>query len=125
MTSQILFLLFPLLARYCSFTEHQFLVKANCAILCYNLHSSLIQSIVYSLSCLGQENPCEGISLGSCYVEEESILNTFSAPPDKCSNLCEINNNCRFWRARWDGSLCYLLTSDYQHVSTSNIFTSA
>ena len=84
-----------------------------------------MQSTVYCIRCSSQENPCKGISLGSCIVEEESIINTFSAPPDKCSKLCEINNNCRFWRARWDGSLCYLLTSDYQHVSTSNILTSA
>jgi len=79
MTSQSLFLFFPLLAR-----------------------------------CLGQENPCEDISLGSCIVEEESILNTYSAPPDKCSKLCDVNPTCMFWRSRWDGTLCYLLTSDYQ-----------
>merc|ERR1711934_884288 len=79
MTSQSLFLFFPLLAR-----------------------------------CLGQENPCEGISLGSCIVEEESILNTYSASPDKCSKLCDVNPTCMFWRSRWDGTLCYLLTNDYQ-----------
>ena len=82
----------------------------------------MLQFAIYR--CLGQENPCEGISLGSCIVEEESILNTYSAPPDKCSMLCEINKSCMFWRSRWDGTLCYLLTSDYQHVSTSRNFTS-
>ena len=71
-----------------------------------------------SIRCLGQENPCEGISLGSCFVEEDSILNTYTATPDRCSELCEMNNNCDFWRARWDGTLCHLLISDYQHVRT-------
>ena len=28
-----------------------------------------------------------------------------------------MNNNCEFWRAQWDGTLCHLLSSDYQHVS--------
>ena len=73
------------------------------------------------IRCLGQENPCKNISLGSCKVEEDTILNTYSADPDKCTKLCEINDNCEFWRARWDGTLCYLLTSDYQHVSASSI----
>jgi len=53
--------------------------------------------------------------LGSCDVMEDVILNTFSAAPDKCSKLCKINDNCDFWKARWDGTQCYLLTSNYQH----------
>ena len=75
-----------------------------------------MESAVNSIRC--SESPCVGISLGSCIVEEGSILNTFiSAPPEKCSKLCELNDKCDFWRASWDGALCYLLTSDYQHVS--------
>ena len=88
----------------------------NCSNL-YNCHP-----IAYSSRCLGQENPCEGISLGSCLVEEESILNTYSARPDKCSKLCDMNNNCEFWKARWDGTLCHLLISDYRHVSLISVF---
>ena len=30
-----------------------------------------------------------------------------------------MNDNCKFWRAQWDGELCHLLSSDYQHVSTT------
>ena len=67
---------------------------------------------------MGQENPCEGISLGSCLVEPGSIINTLSFPPDKCAKFCQLDNNCEFWRARWDGTQCHLLSSDYQHVST-------
>ena len=102
-----------------------------------------------SFRCLGQEDPCEGISLGACFVEPGSILKTYTATPDRCSHLktfskssenffeiilktftkpienlstrcsklCEMNNNCEFWRAQWDGTLCHLLSSDYQHVS--------
>ena len=47
------------------------------------------------------ENPCDGISLGSCFVEAESILKTSSACPDRCSKLCEMKTNCEFWRALW------------------------
>jgi len=65
--------------------------------------------------CMGQENPCEGISLGSCLVEPGSIINTLSFPPDKCAKFCQLDNNCEFWRARWDGTQCHLLSSDYQH----------
>ena len=87
---------------------------------------------------MGQEDPCEGISLGACFVEPGSILKTYTATPDRCSELktcwktltitparcsklCEMNNNCAFWRAQWDGTLCYLLSSDYQHVSAKYI----
>jgi len=65
--------------------------------------------------CLGQENPCEGISLGSCFVEPGSIINELSFPPEKCAKFCQLDNNCEFWRAREDGTLCHLLSSDYQH----------
>ena len=68
-----------------------------------------VESTVLCTRCLGQTNPCEGISLGSCFVEEDSILDTYSAPPDKCSKLCELNDNCEFWRARWDGTLQVLV----------------
>ena len=71
--------------------------------------------------CFGQENPCEGISLGSCLVEPGSIINTLSFPPDKCAKFCQLDNNCEFWRARWDGTECHLLRSDYQLVSSSII----
>ena len=30
-----------------------------------------------------------------------------------------MNDNCEYWRAQWDGQLCHLLSSDYQHVSTT------
>ena len=90
----------------------------NCCNIIYNCSNLYTcHPIAYSTRCLGQENPCEGISLGSCLVEEESILNTYSARPDKCSKLCDMNNNCEFWKARWDGTLCHLLISDYRHVS--------
>ena len=106
-------------------------------------------SVHGSYRCLGQDDPCEGISLGACFVEPGSILKTYTATPDRCSHLkifskscenffeiilktftkpienlstrcsklCEMNNNCEFWRAQWDGTLCHLLSSDYQHVS--------
>ena len=82
------------------------------AILCntITIHTSYIR-------CMGQENPCEDISLGSCLVEPGSIINTLSFPPDKCAKFCQLDNNCEFWRARWDGTQCHLLSSDYQHVS--------
>ena len=52
---------------------------------------------------------------------ENNPLKTFTKPIEnlstRCSKLCEMNNNCEFWRAQWDGTLCHLLSSDYQHVS--------
>ena len=48
---------------------------------------------------------------------EDNILDIFSADPEKCFRLCEINQRCGFWRARWDGSQCFLFIGDYQHVS--------
>ena len=73
-------------------------------------------------SCLGHGDPCENISLGSCNVSEDIIVSTFTADPEKCSKLCEIEHSCVFWRARWDGTLCYLLSKDYQYVSIYCIF---
>merc|ERR1712062_320559 len=78
---------------------------------------SLILLLTIISKCLGQGNPCEGISLGSCDVEPDSIIKTYTATPDRCSKLCEMNDNCEYWRAQWDGQLCHLLSSDYQHVS--------
>ena len=73
-------------------------------------------------SCLGQGDPCENISLGSCSVNEDIIVSEFPADPEKCSKLCEIEHSCVFWRARWDGTLCYLLSNEYQYVSINCIF---
>ena len=107
-----------------------------------------LQLTLSYIRCLGQGNPCEGISLGSCDVEPDSIIKTYTATPDRwvklwkigkikaetsssrylslqyaclgrCSKLCEMNDNCEYWRAQWDGQLCHLLSSDYQHVSTT------
>ena len=75
---------------------------------------------LHYLRCLGQEKPFKGIRLGSCLMEEKSIINTLAADPDRCSKLCQVTDDCKFWKARWDGSLCYLLTRDYQHVSHSS-----
>ena len=36
-----------------------------------------------------------------------------------------MNDNCEYWRAQWDGQLCHLLSSDYQHVSCENKRNSA
>ena len=68
-----------------------------------------------------EENPFQGIWLGSCHMDEKTIINTFAVDPDKCSKLCKVTDDCEFWKARWDGSLCYLLTRDYRQVSTSSI----
>merc|ERR1712004_27318 len=76
---------------------------------------SLMLLLAIISKCLGQGNPCEGISLGSCDVEPDSIIKTYTATPDRCSKLCEMNDNCEYWRAQWDGQLCHLLSSDYQH----------
>merc|ERR1711973_553871 len=76
---------------------------------------NLILLLAIISKCLGQGNPCEGISLGSCDVEPDSIIKTYTATPDRCSMLREMNDNCEYWRAQWDGQLCHLLTSDYQH----------
>merc|ERR1711973_489472 len=76
---------------------------------------NLILLLAIISKCLGQGNPCEGISLGSCDVEPDSIIKTYTATPDRCSKLCEMNDNCEYWRAQWDGQLCHLLSSDYQH----------
>ena len=40
-----------------------------------------------SYRCLGQDDPCEGISLGACFVEPGSILKTYTATPERCSHL--------------------------------------
>merc|ERR1711953_327101 len=76
---------------------------------------NLILLLTIISRCLGQQNPCEGISLGSCDVEPDSIIKTYTATPDRCSKLSEMNDNCEYWRAQWDGQLCHLLSSDYQH----------
>ena len=68
-----------------------------------------------------EENPFQGIRLGSCHMDEKTFINTFAVDPNKCSKLCEVTDDCEFWKARWDGSLCYLLTRDYRQVSTSSI----
>ena len=76
---------------------------------------------------MGQESPCEDISLGSCLVEPGSIINTLSFPPDKCARFCQLDNNCEFWRARWDGTQCHLLSSIPDicpFFSTDKIFAS-
>ena len=77
---------------------------------------------LHCLRCMDQEeNPFQGIRLGSCHMDEKTIINTFAVDPDKCSKLCKVTDDCEFWKARWDGSLCYLLTRDYRQVSTSSI----
>jgi len=65
--------------------------------------------------CFGQESSCENISLGSCLVEQNSIIKTLPVPPATCDTLCEVDDNCEFWKARIDGTLCQLLLTDYQH----------
>ena len=45
-------------------------------------------------------------------------------PPATCDTLCEVDDNCEFWKARIDGTLCQLLLTDYQHVSSSCFFLS-
>merc|ERR1712004_255304 len=85
-------------------------LRNNCIM---SLHLLLL--LPFISRCLGQQNPCEGISLGSCDVEPDSIIKTYTATPDRCSKLCEMNDNCEYWRAQWDGQLCHLLSSDYQH----------
>ena len=75
--------------------------------------------------CFGQESSCENISLGSCLVEQASIIKTLPVPPTTCDTLCEVDDNCEFWKARNDGTLCQLLKTDYQHVSSSCFFVSA
>ena len=37
----------------------------------------------FYVRCLGQQNPCEGISLGSCDIEPDSIIKTYTATPDR------------------------------------------
>ena len=49
-----------------------------------------------SFRCLGQEDPCEGISLGACFVEPGSILKTYTATPDRCSHLKIL------WKLFWN-----------------------
>merc|ERR1711913_36385 len=66
--------------------------------------------------CMGQENPCDGISLGACLVEPESLMKNYTVTPDRCSALCEKYNNCEYWIAQWDGSQCQLLTTDYPMI---------
>jgi len=77
------------------------------------LHFLLLLPLI--ARCMGQENPCEGISLGACEVEPGSILANYSVTPDMCSMLCKMDNNCEFWIAQWDGTFCQHLSTGYQH----------
>ena len=52
-------------------------------------------------------------------MEQASIIKTLPVPPTTCDTLCEVDDNCEFWKARNDGTLCQLLKTDYQHVSSS------
>ena len=56
-------------------------------------------------------------------MSEDIILSIFSVSPEKCSNLCKMEHSCVFWRAQWDGALCYLLSHDYQSVSNATVMT--
>ena len=57
-------------------------------------------------------------------MEQASIIKTLPVPPATCDTLCEVDDNCEFWKARNDGTLCQLLLTDYQHVSSSCFFVS-
>ena len=51
-------------------------------------------------------------------MEQNSIIKTLPVPPATCDTLCEVDDNCEFWKARIDGTLCQLLLTDYQHMSS-------
>ena len=39
-----------------------------------------------NIRCMGQENPCEGITLGACLVEPDSFMKNYTVTPDRCSS---------------------------------------
>jgi len=62
-------------------------------------------------------NPCEGMSVGDCDVDESQIVARHPYTKDLCHKLCKLDDQCQFWRhdSSNEGKVdaCFFLATDY------------
>ena len=71
------------------------------------------------------ENPCKNITVGSCTLGEDVVVEGHPYSLDLCHLLCSLNDKCQFWRhdLSEEGSSdeCLFLSTDYHQVLSENV----
>ena len=66
------------------------------------------------------ENPCKDITVGSCTLGEDVIVEGHPYSLDLCHQLCLLNDQCQFWRhdksEAGTSEECLFLSTDYHQV---------
>ena len=73
------------------------------------------------LPTLTQGNPCAGVTLGDCTLGEDNIIKNYTIAAQGCQKICDFDDLCFFWRARYDGSQCLLLKTAHHKVKPCHV----
>ena len=76
-------------------------------------------SIPMMSRCLAEDNPCEEMTVGNCELGGDNVIATYESAPGKCAKQCQLSDNCEFWRAKWDGTECLLIKTDFHQVGVT------
>ena len=89
------------------------------------MHCPILLFSLVLVSISAGENPCKNITLGSCTLGEDVIVESHPYSLDLCHHLCLLNPKCQFWRhdLSEEGSSdeCLFLSTDYHQVLAENV----
>ena len=79
--------------------------------------------LILELLLFSECNPCQGMSIGDCDMDESQIVGRHPFNKELCHKLCKLDDKCLFWRhnSGMAGSVneCLFLSTDYHQVKLS------
>merc|ERR1719495_2503424 len=77
----------------------------------------LLFSLLAFLTSQTGGNPCEGMSVGDCDMDETQIVARHPYNQELCHKLCKLDDQCQFWRHdnsnEGNVDACFFLATDY------------
>ena len=75
--------------------------------------------LAFAVSIHGEDS-CQEITLSSCRVEEDNIVDENNFPAEICEKSCKLSDNCHYWRALQNATMelpqCLHLRTNYHKV---------